>query len=153
MLRSLALLLIFLVTAACAQKPKDTVLPASIAPEIVNAYKSGQAILLYRFNGSEASEAYADWQSYLQDFKLIDGKGFYIQAIDTDTLASLTPNSAQTKDFSLFIKKGSPSYLYSDVIVEPQVYLAVTHAFAGQKLNGEDRAFIPKQVSVTGIDQ
>ncbi|PCK08995.1 MAG: hypothetical protein COA42_06165 [Alteromonadaceae bacterium] len=152
MLRLLALLSIFLVTSACAHKPKDAVLPTSIAPAITNAHKTGQAILLYRYSGSEASEAYADWQGYLQDFKLTDGKEFYIQAIDTETLLSLTPNATQTEDFSLFIKKGSASYLYDDIIVEPQVYLAVVHAFAGQKLNEEDRAFIPEQVSVTATN-
>ena len=149
MLRLIFLLSLCLNLSACVQSPKKTILPAELSSEIRAAYEAGQAILLYRFDplGFD-SEAYADWHAYLTDFKKAEGNEFFTQEIDATVLQKLVPDSKEEIDFSLFIKKGQPSYLYPDVILEPQIYLAVFHVYSGNATTDEDAAFMPPKVDL-----
>lgn len=141
------LILMCLCLSACTKNSQKPELPTALNPEIRTAYETGQAILLYHFNPqSTHSEAYADWYAYLEDFKHSEGKDFYIQAIDASLLPKLIPKIELVNDFSLFIKKNLPSYLYPAVILEPQIYQAVVHMYTKQPLTKQDWAFIPEQV-------
>ena len=141
------LLSLSLYLSACTQNLPRPELPSTLSPEIRIVYETGQAILLYHFDPQAThSEAYADWSAYLKDFKHTEGKAFYIQAIDTAILPTLINKTELINDFSLFIKKGLPSYLYPAVILEPQIYQAVAHKYIKQPLTKQDHAFLPEQV-------
>ncbi len=149
MVRIIFLFGLILSLGACAQHSERSELPAGLSQDIKDAYDSDQAILLYYFDPkARESEAYADWSAYLENFKRSEGADFYIRSFDISELRSLVDNTKSVIDFSLFIKDGHPSYLYSDVILEPQVYRAVFHSYSGQQMTEEDRAFVPEQVDL-----
>ena len=127
----------------------QTTLPNTLHTDIVTDYNNGQSILLFAYNNAFTStEAYADWATYLNDFKQTTGAKFKFHRIKTDSLKSAIPDISGISEFSVFIKKGAPSYLYKDFIVEPQVYTAVFHVYNQKKLTVEDKNFLPKTVSL-----
>lgn len=147
MLRLLFLMGIFLALSGCSQNSEKTYLPTQLSPEIKDAYENGQAILLYYVNQKDnRTEAYSDWFAYFQDFKASKATDFYIQAIDHQELTRLVSGSEPVKEFSLFIKAGYPSFLYPDMILEPQVYGAVANIYSGNVVSDMDRAFMPGEV-------
>lgn len=134
---------------ACGQHAEKPELPENLSQDIKDAYDNDQAILLYYFTPkTKGTEAYADWSAYLDDFKRSLGADFYIRSFDISELRSLVKNTSSVEDFSLFLKDGHPTYLYPDVILEPQVYRAVFHSYSGQPITDEDRAFMPEKVDL-----
>lgn len=149
MFRTIFLVGFILSLGACAQNSGKSKFPEGLSLGVTDAYENDQAILLYYFDSkSSGSEAYADWVTYLEDFKRSEGADFYVQSFEFSELSSLVESAAAVIDFSLFIKAGHPSYLYSDVIVEPQVYRAVFHSYSSQEITDEDRAFMPEKVDL-----
>jgi len=66
-------------------------------------------------------------------------------------LSQIISQKSLVSNFSLFIKKGKPAFLYPYLIVEPQVYVAVERLFNNDKLTTEDFAFLPKKVTLKQI--
>jgi hypothetical protein len=106
------------------------------------AYKKGEGVLLFSFRkDTQDTEAYSDWAEYLNDFKSNTGSSFSIFEITSKEKLTL---NRDLQDFSVFLKKGYPSYLYDGLIVEPQVYSAVYKIYTNQKLSHMDKSFLPE---------
>lgn len=135
---------ISLVVISCGQnfeKSEDPI-PSSLPKTVKQAYEDGRSIVLFSYREEITnSEAFADWGSYLEDFKEGKGSHFYYSKVNADKLRTPTP---EAEEFTLFLKKGYPTYLYEDLIVEPQVYTAVYKRYSGLELDDVDRAFLPK---------
>jgi hypothetical protein len=143
----LLLCLFFVGTEACSIQVKehdDAPFPGSLSEEARKAYRNGQIVLLFTFRESiRDSEAYADWAAYLNDFKSGDGASFYIAEVSGKDWQLL---GIEEKEFSLFFKKGYPSYIYEGLILEPQVYMAVDKRYSDQTLSDMDNAFLPDEL-------
>jgi len=117
------------------------------------AYQQGKGILLFYYHKKDTAqqtnqEAYADWATYLNDFKEEAGNDFFIHEVKPHTLRLLTQKASTESDFNLFIKKGKSTFYYDDPIVEPQVYQAVINSYKGKALTEEDKAFIPETITL-----
>ena len=142
------LLLTCLFISGCAQavEKEEAILLGYVPDTAQKVYQSGRSILLFSYREAIiTSEAYADWQAYLNDFIQGEGKDFFYSIVETGYLKPLIPD---VKEFTLFLKKGYPLYFYSGLIVEPQVYTAVYKRFTDQPLTGVDRAFLPRELSI-----
>ncbi len=147
MLRITLFLFCIVGTGSCAYAEKGTAV--SMAPAgVYEAYHAGQSVLLFHVAAAIESEAYFDWYSTFSDFHKSQGKGFYFQQLDPAYLPQFLPNLEDIKEFSIFLKKGRPAYLYSGIILEPQVYQAVVNVYAGNELSDIDRVFLPQQVNL-----
>jgi hypothetical protein len=99
------------------------------------AYEQGRPLLLFAYrDGIRSTEAYADWAAYLNDFKADASAAFYFQRTDAEALKSVLPDIPDATEFSVFLKKGMPAYLYEGLIVEPRVYTAVERVYRKQSL-------------------
>jgi hypothetical protein len=109
----------------------------------------GKIIVVYQMqNDDKSSEQYADWASYLNDFSSTHVDNYRIHK--TNDALNLIIASQQidvTESYTLFIKTGSSSYFYQDVIVDAMVYFAVDQAYAGHIIDGH-AAFLPDEVTV-----
>lgn len=111
-------------------------------------YSAGYGVVLFSYsNNIETTEAYADWASYLNDFKESNEGRWHFERVQQNDLGGInldnTPHLNSLSEFTVFLKKGKPVYIYSDLIVEPQVYISVKHAYDGVSLSDEDKAFLP----------
>ncbi|WP_185231642.1 hypothetical protein [Teredinibacter franksiae] len=147
-LSSLGLLIFLAVTVSgCSvHEPSSANINASIfgSPELQQRYDLGKPIVLFSYSEDiSATEAYADWAAYLNEFKQEQGDGFlFIRVVKADFNIQL----GDEDEFTLFVKKGYPNYLYQGLIVEPQVYGAVAKRYSDTALSGMDRAFMPEEV-------
>ncbi len=148
-----ALSLLFFITSCTANLPstnnqiKPTLDETKLSGTALDAYNNGRILILYSYSDSVAtSEAFADWQGYLKDFSMNEGDLVYKERITTALLTELTNLTTTETEFTLFLKTHSPSYFYSDFIVEPQVYSAVKAAYSGDKMTAENRAFLPEEI-------
>lgn len=116
--------------------------------EQVKAYSNGDSILLYAYNKADFNdESYSDWSHYLNQFSE-DTKGtFIIREIKSNVLASNNKNIVE-ENFSVFLKKGMPSYVYQGAIFESQVYTAIDNVYKARELTEEDKAFLTPEASV-----
>ena len=139
---------------ACASSPVTTPIEqqpfdysSKLPDDAAKAYLNGKILILYGYsNPASTSEAFADWQAYLNDYLSSSGESIYHTKISAKSLAELTRQTVIEPEFTLFLKKDSPSYYYSDFIVEPQVYRAVEAAYSGKLMTDEDNAFLPEQL-------
>lgn len=115
----------------------------------LNAYDGGNLVLLYAYNDEVmGSEAFSDWEHYLHDFKKNHIKELVTDRITTVDIVGVDGVVVvSATEFTLFMKKGFPSYFYEGLIVEPQVYQAVLRSYSNLELRSMDRAFMPKKVS------
>lgn len=139
------LFLSFLFTiTACdmdSEAVKNTSVTNYLSTKSMAAYENGESVLLFSLSkNTRDTEAYADWAEYLNDFKLNPPSKFSILEITPKEKSALNSN---LQDFSVFLKKGYPSYLYDGLIVEPQVYTAVYKRYTDQELSQMDESFLP----------
>lgn len=111
------------------------------------AYLAGKTLILYGYDEQfTTTEAFADWQYYFQGYVDSEGAAIFTDPISPEKLHTLVGLEDVGTEFTLFIKRGYPTYFYDDFIVEPQVYQAVDAAYDGAPLSLEDHAFLPEQV-------
>jgi hypothetical protein len=143
-LKSLLILSLLISLTACGLNSagiKNTSIINYLSDKSMVAYERGEGILLFSFSkNTRDTEAYADWAEYLNDFKLNTPSGLTILEITSKEKSALNRN---LQDFSVFLKKGYPSYLYDGLIVEPQVYTAVYKIYTDQELSQMDESFLP----------
>ena len=131
---------------ACAQVDdnKSSAPPFPLPAELEKVYDAGQTLILYAYQDEVIkSEAYADWEAYLNDFKQGVGKQAFYSKVPAAQFKSAV---AGATEFTLFLKKGFPAFLYDGLIVEPQVYSAVHRVFSKEPLRDIDRAFMPEEI-------
>lgn len=127
-------------------------LPSTLNANILTEYNNGHAIIIFAYSDTTTTtEAYADWAAYLNDFKSTTGEEFKFHRIERDELKSTIPDISNISEYSVFIKKGFPSYLYKDFIVEPQVYTAVFHDYNQEELTTEDKNFLPGVITLSSF--
>ena len=138
--------LLFSLTACSINSREVTgnAMPNNLSSESITAYQNGKGILLFKFEDSAIdSEAYADWAEYLNEFKSANNSDFLINEINRQEKAAL---NIETTEFTIFLKKGYPSYFYDGYIVEPQVYTAVHKVYTEQELSSMDKSFLPEKL-------
>lgn len=145
-----AFLIVFALTIGSACNAQDIVknevkLPKSLPAEIHQAYESGNPLVLFSFrNEIKESESYADWATYLNDFKENKGAAFLFFRVSPSDLEAIIPKA---EEFTVFIKKGYTAYFYDGLIVEPQVYTSVYKIYSKAQLNRMDKAFLPEKLT------
>ena len=138
------LLFAFIGLTACVQAGTKNY-PVTLSSNFEKIYDSGQSLVLYSYeDDSLSSEAYADWDAYLNDFKKGHGKSYFYSKVTNNEFESIPSG---TSEFTLFLKKGHPTLLYDGFIVEPQVYTAVHRKFSKETLTNVDNAFMPNEIS------
>lgn len=111
------------------------------------AYLAGKTLILYGYDERfTTTEAFADWQFYFQQHVDSEDASIFTGQIAPEKLHALVGLADVSTEFTLFIKRGYPTYFYEDFILEPQVYKAVDAAYDGVALSPEDHAFLPEQV-------
>lgn len=124
----------------------DNPIPNNLSSETIATYNNGKGILLFKFEESAIdSEAYADWAEYLNEFKSANNSDFLIHEINNQEKAAL---NIATNEFTIFLKRGYPSYFYNGYIVEPQVYTAVHKVYTKQELSSMDKSFLPEELCI-----
>ena len=100
-------------------------------------------------NEDTASEQYADWAYYLNDFADTNTPLYKFYSADAAfNNRLLVCNLHITDSYTLFLKKDASSFFYQDVVVENLVYLAVQAHYAQEELLPVYRAFIPDKVTI-----
>ena len=101
-------------------------------------------------NDDTASQQYADWAYYLNDFAHSNSPLYKFYSIDAAFNNWLSEcNLNITESYTLFLKKDVSSFFYEGVVVENLVYLAVKTHFAQEDLLPVYQAFLPDEVTVT----
>lgn len=155
----MALLMTLLVSCSTVQS-RDSSLDVSsagrfmdsVSDNAVEAYQSGNMLILYAYNDDAVdSEAFFDWQSYLNDFVANADVNAFAERIDPSGSNLMTTLSSS--EFTVFLKQGFPTYYYPDFIVEPQVYTAVETVYQEKGLSVENKAFLPEILDAKGRKQ
>jgi len=142
-----AFLILGIITVAggCGVKPnasKENIYFEELSTEVQNAYNNDQSVLLFSFHkNTQNSEAYADWAEYLNNFSSNPNSDFHLFKISKEDKNYL---SIPENNFTVFLKKEHPTYFYSGLIVEPQVYTAVKKQYSKENLSEMDRSFLPQ---------
>lgn len=118
--------------------------------QIDHALNQGLAVIVYQMkNSDKASEQYADWAGYLNDFVDSRSSTYRVYPADAEFFLRLANKKIDTSgDFTVFMKKGSPGYFYQGVIVEPMVYFAVDRSYSKTSLSAMDKAFLPERIEL-----
>lgn len=122
---------------------------ADLLTKIKSDLANGQAVIVYRMqNRDRASEQYADWAASLNQFYVTHRKNYRVYAASQVFDSELTRHNIKLrKSYTVFMKRGNPSYYYAGVILEKAVYLAVDNRYSGKPASALDRAFLPKTIS------
>jgi len=112
---------------------------------------NGHIVVVYQMlNNDTASEQYADWAYYLNEFAASNAPLYKFYSVDAAFNNRLSKCKLDiTGSFTLFLKKDAPSFFYSGVVVENLVYLAVKAHYAQEELLPGYRAFMPDEVTIT----
>ncbi|MCF6323111.1 MAG: hypothetical protein L3J89_02105 [Gammaproteobacteria bacterium] len=133
-----------LMSCVQADTKNNKFLPIPLSDDLKEIYDSGQSLVLYSYRDEVVlSEAYADWEAYLNDFKQGTGKNYFYLKLASK---GLEPIIYGATEFTLFLKKDYPVFLYDGFIVEPQVYTAIHRKFSQKSLTDIDRAFMPEEI-------
>jgi hypothetical protein len=139
-------LLVFFGFVGCAQLDykNNGALPIALSDDLQKVYDSGQSLILFSYRDEVVlSEAFADWEAYLSDFRQQDGQSYFYSKVGREEFVSIVSG---VTEFTLFLKKGYPVFLYDGFIVEPQVYTAVHRKFSKEPLREVDIAFMPEEI-------
>jgi len=111
---------------------------------------SGHIVVVYQMlNDDTASEQYADWAYYLNDFASSNSPLYKFYSTDVAFNNRLVENGLDITDsYTLFLKKDALSFFYEGVVVESLVYLAVQAHYSEEDFLPVYRAFIPDEVTV-----
>lgn len=134
---------------AAAINATEYKLPNNLNKNILTTYNNGTAVLLYTYPAeNKDSEQHADWDNYLNEFRSRTTNSFMTVEVTPAELSYLIEDTKPLQAFSLFIKKGYPSFGYDGVIVEPQVYLSVESSYQNKALTPELVSFSPSKVKL-----
>jgi len=136
---------VLIVAAGYADAATQEANTSHLILKIKNDLDGGQAIIVYYMeNNDKTDEQYADWSAYLNDFAAAHAKLYKVYAADESINATLEQHKLNSRqNYTLFMKRGSPSYFYSGVIVEPAVYTAVDNTYSGKAATDSVNAFLP----------
>jgi len=145
----IALLFLAFGCNSIAENSLSSNLLKSLDTKINNTYLKGESILLFAYDDKIINtEAYADWSSYLNEFKQEPNSKFQFFRIAPQSLKNSLPALQGVSEYSVFLKKGQSAFLYEGLIVEPQVYTAVDRAYNQVPLSDEDKAFLPTKIDL-----
>jgi len=147
-LRKVFILLAFIIASGCANSGTPSSHSDKLLSSINESLKLGKTVIVYQMkNTDKTSEQYADWAGYLNDFAS-DKKDTYITYPANKAFNMKLSKSKINSEgnYTVFIKKGKPTYFYDDVILEPMVYIEIDNAFSGKKLSPMDNAFLPDAI-------
>lgn len=141
-----SLLLISGCTEADSQPQSADALLGAVRQEL----EQGKVVVVYRMsNGEQDSEQYADWSAYLNDFASSKGTQYTFHSSDNGVEQFLKKNGADVgADYTVFMKKGYPTYYYDGVILESMIYTSVDNAYSKKPLADMDRAFLPEAIHI-----
>jgi len=131
---------------ACTQAhdKNNDFLPILLSDDLKKIYDSGQSLILYSHRDEVVkSEAYADWDAYLNEFQQEVGQSYFYSKVAREDFEVIISGATE---FTLFLKKGYPIFIYDGFIVEPQVYTAIHRKFSNKSLTDVDRAFLPEEI-------
>ncbi len=119
--------------------------------EISNSLNKGVIVIIYQMdNNDKKSEQYADWSANLNDFVHDNQKKYHVYKSSTAISQTLKSNKiSHPNNYTLFLKKGKPSYLYDGVIVERMVYMAIDEAYTKNSISPMSEAFLPAVFNLT----
>ncbi len=111
---------------------------------------NGKGIIVYQMtNNDRSSEQYADWSSYLNEFTSSKTPDYVAYASSEKLNAKLLNKQANVAgSYTLFFKKGKPTYFYEGVIVEAMVYMAVDNIYSNGTPSPMFQAFLPDVLEV-----
>jgi len=129
-----------------AQAGSERSLPETINFDLSN----GKIVVVYQMlNDDTASEQYADWAYYLNEFAESNTPQYQFYAADAALNDRLAENNlAITDSYTLFLKKHEASFYYQGVLVESPTYLAIKTYYAGEELTPMHHAFMPEEVTI-----
>ncbi|MEJ2439596.1 MAG: hypothetical protein P8Z72_07995 [Gammaproteobacteria bacterium] len=138
---------LLLLTRAYAADPGPGT--ADLLTKIKSDLAHGQAVIVYRMqNKNRRSEQYADWAAGLNQFYATHRGHYRVYAANQAFNSELTKSKIKLKNsYTVFMKRGSPSYYYEGVILEKAVYTAVDNHYSGKPVSTLDRAFLPEVIS------
>lgn len=112
---------------------------------------SGNIVVVYQMlNDDTASEQYADWAYYLNEFSGSNTPLYKFYKADEALNNRLSESDLDITDsYTLFLKKDASSFFYEGVVVENLVYLAVQAHYAQEEPLPVYRAFIPDEIKIT----
>jgi len=141
---------IFLI-AGCANSAPSSKGDSYVSQKIEMNLAQGKAVIVYHMsNKDKESEQYADWSANLNEFYAAHSGKYEVFSADNNFLKILKANKlGENAEFSIFMKKGYPTYFYDGVIVEKAVYLSVDNKYSGKTLSGMDKAFLPKEINIS----
>lgn len=147
-LNKIILLLGLALVTGCANSGSTSSETDTLLISIENSLNQGQTVIVYQMkNTDKSSEQYADWAEYLNDFSANNASTYKAYASNKALNKKLENKKINTTDkYTLFLKKGKPSYFYDGVIVEAMVYLAVENAYSEKPLSTMYQAFLPEVV-------
>ena len=126
-------------------EPAQDTAPDKLLASIDKDLNEGKVVVVYKMsNNDTSSEQYADWAAYLNELSSTGNANYKIYPTNEVfnrklTISNITPD----EDYTVFLKRGKPSYYYDGVIVEPMVYTAVYNSYSDVKLTDIDIAFMP----------
>ena len=111
---------------------------------------SGNIVVVYQMlNDETASEQYADWAYYLNNFADSNTPLFKFYSADGAFNNRLSESHLNITDsYTMFLKKDASSFFYEGVVVENLVYLAVKAHYTQEAHLPVYRAFIPEAVTI-----
>lgn len=123
---------------------------AALLGVVLQELEQGRVVVVYRMSNSERdSEQYADWSAYLNDFASSNGSQYTFHPSDKGFDDFLKGNGADVgEDYTVFMKKGYPTYYYDGVILESMIYTSVDNAYSKKPLTDMDRAFLPEAIHI-----
>jgi len=140
------LFITIIIASGCAVS--GTSLSDELLSSIDESIMQGKTVIVYQMkNMDKTTEQYADWSAYLNDFmkeKSDNYKAFSANKAFNTKLSKIKINTDNS--YTVFFKKGKPTYYYDDVIVEPMVYIAIDNKYSGKKLSAMDNAFLPEVI-------
>ena len=140
--------LVLTITSGCANSDTPTAHFDELLSNIDKSIIQGKTVIVYQMkNMDTTTEQYADWSAYLNDFmkeKSDNYKAFSANKAFNTKLSKIKINTDNS--YTVFFKKGKPTYYYDDVIVEPMVYIAIDNKYSGKKLSAMDNAFLPEVI-------
>jgi len=140
-----------LLIAGCANSAPSSKGDGNVSYKIEKTLAEGKAVIVYHMtNMDKSTEQYADWSANLNDFHAAHSGKYEVLSADNNFLKILKANKfSENAEFSIFMKKGYPTYYYDGVIVEKAVYLSVDNKYSGKTLTGMDEAFLPKEINIS----
>jgi len=145
LLNKLYIFLILAIISGCGNSDSSETKNDTLLSNIEKNLDQGKGIIVYQMtNNDKSSEQYADWASYLNDFTSSQTFNYVVYESSKELNTQFINEQANvTGSYTLFLKRGKPTYFYDGVIVESMVYMAVDEIYSNGALPPMFQVFLP----------